>query len=65
MKKYWKQEEKPLVGKNSGHGMMLTTFEEKRTLVIHNAEENGLRKPQLYKTDDSGDKLVLGPGFNP
>jgi GH43 family beta-xylosidase len=61
----WLQEEKPLVGNNSGHGMMFTTFEGKRLLVIHHAEENGPRKPQLYEIDDSGDKLVLGMRYNP
>jgi hypothetical protein len=61
----WIQEEKPLVGGNSGHGMMFTTFEGKRLLVIHHAEENGPRKPQLYEIDDSGDKLVLGMRYNP
>ena len=61
----WIQEEKPLVGNNSGHGMMFTTFEGKRLLVIHHAEGNGLRKPRLYEIDDSGDKLVLGPRYYP
>ena len=52
-------------GDNSGHGMMFTTFEGKRLLVIHHAEGDGPRKPQLYEVDDSGDKLVLGPRYNP
>jgi len=61
----WIQEEKPLVGNNTGHGMMFTTFEGKRLLVIHHAEGDGPRKPQLYEIDDSGDKLVLGKRYNP
>ncbi len=61
----WKQEEKPLVGNNSGHGMMFTTFEGKRLLIIHHAEGDGPRKPELYEIDDSGDKLVLGPRYYP
>jgi beta-xylosidase len=61
----WVQEEKPLVGNNSGHGMMFTTFEGKHLLVIHHAEGDGPRKPRLYEIDDSGDKLVLGPRYNP
>jgi len=61
----WIQEEKPLVGNNSGHGMMFTTFEGKRLLVIHHAERDGPRKPRLYEIDDSGDKLVFGPRYNP
>ena len=61
----WIQEEKPLVGNNTGHGMMFTTFEGKRLLVIHHAEEDGPRKPRLYEIDDSGDRLILGPRYNP
>lgn len=61
----WVQEEEPLKGDNSGHGMMFTTFEGKRLLIIHHAEGNGPRKPQLYEIDDSGDKLVLGPRYYP
>ena len=60
----WIQEEKPLVGNNTGHGMMFTTFEGKRLLVIHHAEGDGPRKPQLFEIDDSGDKLVLGARYN-
>ncbi|MBN2001309.1 hypothetical protein JW935_27440 [candidate division KSB1 bacterium] len=52
-------------GDNSGHGMIFTTFEGKRLLIIHHAEERGPRKPQLYGIDDSGDKLLLGPRYYP
>lgn len=61
----WIQEEKPLVGNNSGHGMMFTTFGGKRLLIIHHAEGDGPRKPELYEIDDSGDKLVLGKRYHP
>ena len=61
----WIQAEKPLKEENSGHGMIFTTFEGKRLLIIHHAEGNGPRKPQLYEIDDSGDRLVLGPRYNP
>ena len=61
----WIQAEKPLKEDNSGHGMIFTTFEGKRLLIIHHAEGNGPRKPQLYEIDDSGDRLVLGPRYNP
>ncbi len=61
----WIQEDKPLIGDNTGHGMMFTTFEGKRLLVIHHAEGDGPRKPRLYEIDDSGDKLVLGSRYNP
>ena len=61
----WIQEKAVLKGDNSGHGMLFTTFAGKRLLVIHHAEGDGPRKPQLYEVDDSGDKLVLGPRYTP
>ena len=60
----WLQEEEPLVGNNTGHGMMFTSFDGKRLLVIHHAEGDGPRKPRFYEIDDSGDKLVLGKRYN-
>jgi hypothetical protein len=61
----WIQQEEPLKGDNSGHGMMFTTFDGERLLVIHHAEGDGPRKPQLYEIDDSGDELILGHRYNP
>jgi len=61
----WVQETEAFKGDNSGHGMMFTTFEGKRLLIIHHVEGDGPRKPQLYEIDDSGDKLILGPRYNP
>jgi hypothetical protein len=61
----WIQEERPLAGNNTGHGMMFTTFEGKRLLVIHHADGDGPRKPQLYEIDDSGNRLILGPRYHP
>jgi hypothetical protein len=61
----WIQAAEPLKDDNSGHGMIFTTFEGKRLLIIHHAEDKGPRKPQLYEVDDSGDKLILGPRYNP
>lgn len=59
----WIQEEKALKGDNSGHGMIFTTFGGKRLFIVHHAEENGPRKPQIYEIDDSGDKLLLGKRY--
>lgn len=56
----WIQEEKPFLANNSGHGMLFRTFEGELRYIVHHAEGNGPRKPQLYEADDSGDKLVLG-----
>jgi Glycosyl hydrolases family 43 len=61
----WLQEAEAFKGDNSGHGMIFTSLEGKRLFIIHHAEENGPRKPQLYEIDDSGDKLVLGPRYYP
>jgi len=61
----WVQEKEALKGDNSGHGMLFATFEGKRLFIVHHAEENGPRKPQLYEVNDSGDKLMLGPRYNP
>ena len=61
----WVQETEAFKGDNSGHGMLFTTFEGKRLYIVHHAEGNGSRKPQLYEVDDSGDKLILGNRYNP
>lgn len=61
----WIQEGEAFKGDNSGHGMLFNTFEGKRLFIIHHAEGNGPRKPQLYEVDDSGDKLILGNRYNP
>jgi para-nitrobenzyl esterase len=55
----WVQEKDAFKGDNSGHGMLFTTFEGKRLFIIHHAEGQGPRKPQIWNVDDSGDKLVL------
>ena len=61
----WVQEKEAFKGDNSGHGMLFTTFEGKRLYVVHHAEENGPRKPELYEVDDSGDKLCWGKRWSP
>ncbi len=61
----WIQELEVFKGDNSGHGMVFTTFGGMRLYIVHHAEENGPRKPQLYEVDDSGDKLMLGKRYIP
>lgn len=56
----WIQEPEPFLGNNSGHGMLFRTFDGELRYIVHHAEGNGPRKPQLWTVDDSGDKLVLG-----
>ena len=55
----WVQEPEPFLANNSGHGMLFRTFEGKLVYIVHHAEGNGPRKPQMWSVDDSGDKLVL------
>ena len=45
--------------------MIFTTFEGERMLAIHHAEGDGPRKPEIWRVDDSGDKLVLGEKYLP
>lgn len=61
----WIQEPESFKGDNSGHGMLFTTLEGKLLFIIHHAEGNGPRKPQIYEVDNSGDKLILGARYNP
>jgi len=61
----WIQANKPLIGNNSGHGMIFTSFEGKRLFIVHHAEGDGPRKPQIWELDDSGDKVVLGKRYIP
>ena len=39
--------------------MLFRTFDGKLLFILHRAEANGPRKPELWDVDDSGDKLVL------
>ena len=59
------RKKKPLVGNNSGHGMMFTTFEGKHLFVIHCAEGERPRKSRLYEKDDLGKEPELGNRYNP
>ena len=55
----WVQEPEPFLSNNSGHGMLFRDFDGKLLYVVHHAEGDGPRKPQLWNVDDSGDRLVL------
>lgn len=64
----WIQEEEPITPPNYGHGMLFRTLEGKLLMSVHShRSENGryIRYPNLFELDDSGDKLVLGPKYNP
>ena len=61
----WVQEPEPFLANNSGHGMLFRTFEGKLVYIVHHAEGDGPRKPQMWNVDDSGDKLILLDRFQP
>ena len=61
----WVQEPEPFLANNSGHGMLFRTFEGKLVYIVHHAEGDGPRKPQMWNVDDSGDKLKLLNRFQP
>jgi hypothetical protein len=59
----WVQEKEPLMGDNSGHGMLFRTFDGTLLFIVHHAEGDGPRKPQIWRADDSGAELRLGERF--
>lgn len=64
----WEQQEKPLVSKNAGHGMLFTTFEGKELLSLHyqSLDENpGPRRPMFLEVDLTGDQLNIIGRYNP
>ena len=61
----WVQEPEPFLANNSGHGMLFRTFEGKLVYIVHHAEGDGPRKPEMWNVDDSGDKLILLNRFQP
>jgi hypothetical protein len=50
----WEQLE-PLVGNDSGHGMLFRSFDGKLMLVVHQPFQNARGK--LYEMEDTGDGL--------
>lgn len=52
----WKQPE-PLVGKDSGHGMLFKTFEGQLMMVLHQPFRNARAK--LFDMEDTGDNLKV------
>jgi beta-xylosidase len=46
-----------MLGKGSGHGMLFTTFDDRRMLIVHRPFKNARGK--LYDVDDSGDRIVM------
>ncbi len=52
----WEQLE-PLVGGDSGHGMLFRTFEGQLMLVLHRPFGSPLTRARLYEMEDTGDAL--------
>lgn len=64
----WEQVEQPLVAEHAGHGMLFTTFDGKKLLVLHSqllAENPGPRRPILMEVDISGNLLKIKGRYNP
>lgn len=64
----WEQQEQPLVAEHAGHGMLFTTFDGKKLLVLHSqslGENPGPRRPMLLEVDITGDLLKIKRRYNP
>ena len=63
----WIHEKEPITPLNYGHGMMFRTFEGELLMSLHSHRvgKNGryIRIPQLFKVDDSEDKIEVGKNF--
>ena len=46
-----------MLGKGTGHGMVFTTFDDRRMLIVHRPFKSARGK--LYDVDDSGDRVVV------
>ncbi len=64
----WVQGNEPITPPNFGHGMLFRTFDGKLLMSVHSHREvdgRYLRYPNLFEVDDSGDKLGVGPIYEP
>jgi dihydroxyacetone kinase len=52
----WEQLE-PLVGGDSGHGMLFRTFEGQLMLVLHHPFGSPKTRAKLYEMEDTGDAM--------
>jgi antitoxin component YwqK of YwqJK toxin-antitoxin module len=52
----WEQYE-PIVGDDSGHGMIFQTFDGKLMLVLHQPFRMPLARAKIYEVEDAGDTL--------
>ena len=56
----WVQQNKLLMEKNSGHGMMFKTFDNRLMLAFHGPNSPaGSERMQIFEVEDVGKTLVL------
>jgi hypothetical protein len=51
-----------LVGENSGHGMLFTTFEGQLMLILHHTADGQPVSDKLYEVEDTGETIRLKTG---
>jgi hypothetical protein len=54
----WVQGE-PLVGDDSGHGMLFTTFDNRLMLILHSPFKMPLSRARIFEMEDTGDTLNM------
>jgi beta-xylosidase len=55
----WTQEEEPIYGKDGGHGMIFTTFDNELMMTIHTPNKSPNERPVFIKIIDDEGKLYL------
>ncbi len=54
----WRQQEEPIINKDTGHGMLFTTFDGRLMMVLHSPNNFGAQ-PHIYEMEDTGETLKL------
>ena len=55
----WKQEEKPLLANDAGHGMIFETFTGELKLTIHTPNNKGQERPIFIDIKEENDRLYV------
>ena len=64
----WVHEPQPVTPPDFGHGMLFRTFDGQLLMSVHSHKDIGgryHRVPHLFRVDDSGDRIVVGPEYRP
>jgi hypothetical protein len=56
------QQDGVLVGDNSGHGMLFSTFSGPLMLILHHTGDGNLASDRLYEVEDTGETIRLKTG---